>query len=278
MEYVWSPQCQEAFEHLKCLLTTATLLVFPNFSVPFLLETDASIQGLGAVLAQRQEGGEIKPVAYASRSLQKHKKNYGITELEGLGAVWAIKHFRPYLYGHHTDLYTDHEALKSLLNTPQPSGKLARWGLAIQELDVNILHRSGKHNANADALSRSPLPNTGSLEGISFGIVAATQVAQVPQQNLKECQRDDPELLEIIVMLEAGTLPADDKRARQLALTKNQFTLQDDILYHIESDGTLQVIPPVNSREELFHQVHLELIYVKRKSTASSIVTTGETE
>ena len=80
-----------------------------------------------------------------------------MTELEGLGVVWAVKHFRPYLYGHQCDIYTDHEALKSLLNTPQPSGKLARWGMAIQELDVRILHRSGKHNANADALSRVPL-------------------------------------------------------------------------------------------------------------------------
>ena len=78
-------------------------------------------------------------------------------ELEGLGAVWAVKHFRPYLYGHQCDIYTDHEALKSLLNTPRPSGKLARWGMAIQELDVRILHRSGKHNVNADALSRVPL-------------------------------------------------------------------------------------------------------------------------
>ena len=160
IEYVWTPQCQEAFEELKRLLSTAPVLAFPNFKFPFMLETDASILGLGAVLAQRQEDGYVKPVAYASRSLQPNEKNYGITELEGLGVVWALKHFRPYLYGHHCDVYTDHQALKALLNTPQPSDKLARWGMAIQELDVKILHRSGKHNTNADALSRSPLPGT----------------------------------------------------------------------------------------------------------------------
>ena len=133
---------------------------YPDFERPFILETDASGDGLGAVLAQQQEDGTVAPIAYASRSLQKHEKNYGITELEGLGVVWAAKHFRPYLYGHHCTVFTDHEALKSLLNTPQPSGKLARWGMALQELNLNIQHRSGKHNTNADALSRHPLPES----------------------------------------------------------------------------------------------------------------------
>ena len=156
--FLWTPDCQAAFENLKDLLTSAPILAYPDFSKPFVLETDASISGLGAVLSQRQEEGSTRPIAYASRSLLKHEQNYGITELEGLGVVWAVKHFRPYLYGHFCEVYTDHEALKSLLNTPQPSGKLARWGMAIQELNLKILHRSGRANANADALSRSPLP------------------------------------------------------------------------------------------------------------------------
>ena len=152
----WSPTCQTAFEDLKRLLTEAPLLAFPVFSKGFLLETDASGTGLGAVLAQVQEDGTTRPIAYASRTLQKHEQHYGVTELEALGVVWAVRHFRPYLYGHQCDVYTDHDALKSLLNTPQPSGKLARWGMAIQELDLHIHYRPGKKNANADALSRAP--------------------------------------------------------------------------------------------------------------------------
>ena len=121
------------------------VLCYPDFSRPFILETDASGVGLGAVLAQEQTDGAVKPIAYASRSIQKHERNYGITELEGLGVVWAVKYFRAYLYGHRCTLYTDHEALKSLLNTTQPSGKLARWGMAIQELDLNeqLAHKRG---------------------------------------------------------------------------------------------------------------------------------------
>ena len=121
----WTPACQKSFNQLKQLLTEAPLLAFPNFESPFLLKTDALLQGLGAVLAQRQENGSVRPVAYSSQGLQPHERRHVITELEGLGVVWALKQFRPYLYGRHCDLFTDHEALKSLLNTPQLFGKLA---------------------------------------------------------------------------------------------------------------------------------------------------------
>ena len=105
-----------------------------------------------------------------------------MTELEALGAVWAVKHFRPYLYGHSCHLYTDHDALKSLLNTPHPSGKLARWGLALQEVDIHIHYRPGKKNANADALSRCPLSIKTSQNDQSnvFGIVSVISVPQFP--------------------------------------------------------------------------------------------------
>ena len=152
-----TPQCQAVFEMLKELLTTAPVLTFPDFSVPFTLENDASLQGLGAVLARQQSHKLVRPIAYASQCLQPHDRNYGITELEGLGIVWAVKHFRPYIYRHHCDIYTDHEALKSLLNTPKSSGELARWGMAIQVLDVKILHRTQRSNTNADALSCAPI-------------------------------------------------------------------------------------------------------------------------
>ena len=95
-------------------------------------------------------------MAYTSRTLQPHEQNYGATELEALEVVCAAKHFRHYLYGHKCVTFTDHEALKSLLNTPHPSGKLARWGLILQDMDLEIKYRSGK-NSNAGALSRYPI-------------------------------------------------------------------------------------------------------------------------
>ena len=84
--FIWSQKCEGAFNQLKGLLTNAPLLVFPDFKKEFILETDASGLGLGAVLAQQQDDGSVAPIAYASRTLQLHK-NYGVTELEDLGVV-----------------------------------------------------------------------------------------------------------------------------------------------------------------------------------------------
>ena len=119
------------------------------------METDASTLGIGAVLVQKQQDGYVHPVAYASRTLNLHEHNYAITELETLALVWALKQFRPYILGHHCTVFTDHSACSSLLKSPNPSAKLARWAMSIQDLDLDIKYRSGKTNVNADALSRN---------------------------------------------------------------------------------------------------------------------------
>ena len=129
--FVWTSECEAAFIKLKELLTSAPVLVYPKFGpdVEFVLETDASYVGLGAVLSQLQDDKRLHPIAYASRSLDPHEKNYGVTELETLAIVWAIRHFRAYLLGHRTTVFTDHTACMSLLNHPRPSGKCPGAGL-----------------------------------------------------------------------------------------------------------------------------------------------------
>ena len=256
--FVWNASCQEAFDHLKQLLTEAPVLAFPDFEKDFILETDASGAGLGAVLSQEQEDGSQRPIAFASRTLQPSEKNYGVSEMEALGVVWATKHFRPYLYGHHCDVITDHEALKALLNTPQPSGKLARWGMALQELDLAIAYRSGRKNEKADALSRYPVPQESIEEEIPPVIAATTPSGNEGrhQDCLEERQRSDPELAEIIRFLEEGTLPDDDKSARLLVLNKPQYTMVEEVLYHVAPDKTLRIVPPVQDRQKLFREVH----------------------
>ena len=121
----WTEQCQKAFNLLKQKLTEAPILAYPNFYNGFILETDASCSGLGAIPSQVQEDGHVHPVSYASRALSPAEWNYGITDLETLAVVWAISHFRHYLYGQQVTIYTDHTAVKSVLLNPNISGKHA---------------------------------------------------------------------------------------------------------------------------------------------------------
>ena len=217
VQFLWSSPCQEAFERLKTLLSEAPLLALPNFDRDFVLETDVSGVGIGAVLAQVQEDGTKRPIAYARRTLQKYECNYGITELEAIGVVWSVKHFRPYLHGHCCN--TDHEPLKALLNAPHPSAKLARWGMALQELDLHIHYRPGKRNANPDALSRT-LNESVSLAEPSEPLVvlAALQPGEDLSKGGDDClekrQRQDPELTMITEYLQDGIVPKDYKKAR----------------------------------------------------------------
>ena len=255
--FTWNCECQKALDQLKAALTDSTTLAFPNFEAEFILETDASTLGLGAVLSQYQSDESLRPISYASRTVQKHEANYGITELEALGVVWAVKHFRPYLYGHKCTVITDHQALKSLLNTPQPSGKLARWGMAIQELDLTIEYRAGRKNEKADALSRNPV---GSVAAGSEPCAVVAAVSSEPNTSrdlpLQERQRADSELEPIMRYLEEGELPDDDQQARLLVLSEPNYTLVDGVLYHIEPDKTLRLVPPVRDRKELWEQSH----------------------
>jgi hypothetical protein len=154
--YKWDEKCQTAFEQLKDKLTTAPILTYPDFSKPFLLYTDASYKGLGAVLAQLDEEGNEHVIAYASRSLVGAEVNYATTEIECLATVWAMKYFRPYIYLQEFSLITDHSALQWMLNNPTPSKRMTRWILTIMDYPFRIQYRKGRKHQNADALSRLP--------------------------------------------------------------------------------------------------------------------------
>lgn len=151
----WGPEQEGAFQTLKQRLVSAPVLACPDFDKPFILNVDASNSGLGAALTQEADGKEVV-IAYASRLLSEQEKNYSTTEKECLALVWSLKKFRPYLEGYHFTAVTDHSALKWLLKLPEPTGRLARWIMEIQQYDFEVKYRKGVLNRVADALSRQP--------------------------------------------------------------------------------------------------------------------------
>ena len=152
--FVWTQKCQESFDKLKRILVENPILAHPDFNKEFILITDASADGLGAILSQKNKDDKEVVIAYASKSTNSNERNYPITDLECLAIIWAIRHFHKFLINHKFKVITDHAALKSLMKDKEPKGRRARWTMELQQYNFEILHRSGKLNTNADALSR----------------------------------------------------------------------------------------------------------------------------
>ncbi|KAG1031847.1 hypothetical protein G6F57_011679 [Rhizopus arrhizus] len=172
----WSPAAQEAFEKLKTQIMEMPTLAYPNPNQPYDLHCDASNVGLGAALVQ---GG--RPIAFASRTLAPAEENYHTTEKECLAVRWALDHFHPLVHGAKLTVHTDHAALKSILSTKAPNGRIARWIMELQSYQFDIVHKKGILNTDADALSR--LEQQDSQDPAVFG-----------PQELKAIQLADPEI------------------------------------------------------------------------------------
>ena len=153
----WTDVTEHAFQRLKQTLVSAPLMRNPDFTRIFILQTDASGVGVGAVLSQGEE--EDHPIAYFSRKLLPREKAYSTVEKECLAIVLAVRHFQPYLLGKPFMVQTDHRALQWLNTFRESNSRLTRWSLALQPYTFTIQHRKGQSNANADTLSRLNPPH-----------------------------------------------------------------------------------------------------------------------
>lgn len=167
-EWQWGPEQQQAFRQLSSAIAETAQLRLPDLTRPFVVQTDASDLGLGAVLLQEYDG-VLQPLAFASRSLIPAERNYSVTEKECLAIVFALRKFDVYLDGTKFVVQTDHSALSWLMRLREPAGRLARWALLIQHYDFSVQYRKGSTNVVADALSRAPL----STQSFSPGATAA---------------------------------------------------------------------------------------------------------
>jgi hypothetical protein len=149
------------------------------------LHTDWSTLGIGAVLTQMDDDGKEFVIAYASWSNNNAEAQYSSYERECLAAIWAIAHFRCYLYGNDFLLVTTHQPLKWLMESDKLTGKLvrwalmesdklteklARWALMLMEYDFKVVHRAGLVNMDADGLSHNPIPNQADATGARWHV------------------------------------------------------------------------------------------------------------
>nr|GEZ61095.1 DNA-directed DNA polymerase [Tanacetum cinerariifolium] len=156
--FVFSKECIDAFNTLNKKLTEAPILVVPDWNLPFELMCDASDYAIGAVLGQRKSK-HFQPIHYASKPMTEAQIHYTTTEKEMLAVVYAFENFRPYLVLSKSIVYTDHSALKYLLNKQDAKTRLLQWVLLLQEFDITILDKKGSENLAADHLSRLENPH-----------------------------------------------------------------------------------------------------------------------
>ena len=151
--FIWDNDCDNAFTKLKQAIISAPVLVHHQEGLPCVVESDASDFALGAVLSQEVEG-VLHPVAYYSRRLTGAEINYQVYDKELLAIVEVFREWRVYLDGVHTTVFADHRNLEHFKDLKTPLPRQVRWGWKLQNFDFDIVHRPGKLNARADALSR----------------------------------------------------------------------------------------------------------------------------
>lgn len=194
--FIWSDICENAFQEIKTKLLSPEILQFPDFEKTFILTTDASKVACGAILSQGH--GDIDlPVCYASRTFTKGESNKSTIEQELVAIHWAINHFRPYLYGRKFIVRTDHRPLVYLFSMKEPSSKLTRMRLDLEEFDFSVHYVPGKSNVGADALSRVVIDIEDLKQMYVLLVQTRARTKQQMQQSNQSTKVDEPDQLEI---------------------------------------------------------------------------------
>jgi ribonuclease HI len=238
VEFKWTPACQESFEMLKQKLTTTLVLVLLDVHKTFSVYCDASYTGLGCVLMQ-----EGKVVAYSSRQLKVHEKNYPTHDLELVAVVHALKTWRHYLYGQKCDIYTDHKSLKYIFTQSELNMRQRRWLELIKDYELEIHYHPGKANVVADALSRKsqvnmlaahsmPLELAKEFDRLSLGFLNSTQEVTVEleptlEQDIRKGQREDEKINEIQQLIIDGKGPDFREDAEGVIWFKDRLCIPD---------------------------------------------------
>ena len=193
--FQWTSDHQEAFEKLKLALTTAPVLAYPDYSKPFLLEMDASLKGLGAVLSQEDDDGNLHVISYASHTLKLYEKsmcNYSSAKLELLILKWSVcEKFRDYLIGSKFTVLTDNNPL-TYVHTSCIGASPICWLSDLVLFNFKIKYRAGKTNQVADALSQQPVNPDSSSESSDgeeeWETISYEMVCQILDYHLDSCK------------------------------------------------------------------------------------------
>ena len=253
----WTPQCERAFVQTKTALLGSNALTHFDPKLPLQLACDASPYGVGAVVSHIMANGEERPIAFASRTLSKAESRYAQIEREALGIVFGIRKFHQYLFGRKFILLTDHRPLTTIFgpHTGIPSlaaSRMQRWALLLSAHTYDIKYRKSELHANADGLSRLPLP-VDHGEPRQADIFYFRQVEEVPvtSAQVRRQTSKDPVLSRLLdAVLKGGG--GDFPELKPYMTRWNEMSVQAGCLLW----GRRVIIPPV-LRKRVLQQLHV---------------------
>lgn len=253
-QWEWGQAQSDAFKLLRFKLSNPPLLKHPRPLDPFIVETDASRIGLGAVLLQANQEGVEQPVEYASRLLRKHERNYAVRELEALGILWACETFRHWVLHQKFLVRTDHQSLQALDKVQD--GRLERWRTRLSPFLFSIEYKRGKHHVVPDGLSRCGVdarPELVHSEELTDEMTLFTsQASRVGLSEIRQHQKIDKELLNISEFLMSGAIPKNTKsKQARFAEHASNFTIRDGILYRGDC-----IVLPKTLRSPMLDELH----------------------
>ena len=241
VKFEWTPDRQSSFEELQRRLVSAPILAMPVPGIEYVVYADASRHGLGCVLMQ---DGHV--IAYASRQLRTHERNYPTHDLELAAVVFALKIWRHYLYGDKCKIYTDHKSLKYVFTQKELNLRQRRWLELMKDYDLEILYHPGKANVVADALSRKSQGNLATMITTQHHLLEDMRRLDLwvaPSEELRGEMSDDRSLV-VASLVIRPTLTEDIRRAQssdeRLERIRATVTSGQRTPFRIDDEGALR--------------------------------------
>ena len=271
-QWKWTGDCEKAFEEVKKLVASDTVLIHFDPQLPISVACDASAYGLGAVLSQTTKSGEERPVAFASRTLTQTEKGYSQIDKEALALVWGIRKFHQYVYGHKFTLITDHQPLTMILDPHKSipvmtAARLQRYAAFLGGYDYVVQYRNTLRHGNADALSRLPLTvEEGEEDEASQLFVKLVEHLPVTYSQLREATQKDPTLSKVLQFALNGwpVVMEDNQSLKPYFDRQYELSVEQGCLV-----WGLRVVIPQQLKKRMLEELHEgHLGIVKMKSVA----------